>query len=63
MEEILQFITVISVWTMLITPFTLIIGIINAIKKPEREAKGYIIMAVISAYLIIIPLMYISFTR
>jgi len=42
---------------MAITPLTLVIGIINAIKKDGNSSTAYKIMAIISAYLIIIPLM------
>ncbi len=42
---------------MIITPLTLVIGIINAIKKDGKSSTVYKIMAIISAYLIIIPLM------
>ena len=42
---------------MVITPLTLVIGIINAIKKDGNSSTAYKIMAIISAYLIIIPLM------
>lgn len=42
---------------MVITPLTLVIGIINAIKKDGNSSTVYKIMAIISAYLIIIPLM------
>ena len=43
-----------------ITPLTLVLGIINAIKKPGDESRPYTIMAIVSAYLIIIPLLYNS---
>lgn len=56
MEGILEFITLLGLSVIFVTPLTLIVGIINAIKKPDKEAKPFIIMAVISAYLIIIPI-------
>ena len=56
MESIFRFITILGMWTIFITPLTLIVGVINAIKKPDKEAVPYIIMAIISAYLIIIPI-------
>lgn len=55
-EIIFKIFTILGLWTIFITPLTLTVGIINAIKKPEKEAVPYIIMAVISAYLIIIPI-------
>lgn len=55
--ELLKFIGGIGELAMVITPLTLVIGIINAIKKPEEDAKIYKIMAIISSYLIIIPLL------
>ena len=63
MTEILKFIVGFSSVTMFITPLTLIIGIINSIKKPEGETKPYTVMAIISAYLIIIPLIYTPFLK
>ena len=50
---------VIAYFTLWFTPLTLTLGIIYSIKKPENEATPYKIMAVISSYLIIIPLFYI----
>lgn len=61
MEGILRIFLILGIYTIFITPFTLVIGIINAIKKPKEEAKKYTIMAVVSAYLIIIPIMAILF--
>ena len=58
MNQILEGIAIIGMYTIWITPLTLITGIIYAIKKPEKEATPYIIMAVISAYLIIFPLFF-----
>ncbi len=49
---------VIGYYTLWFTPLTLMLGIIYAIKKPEKEATPYIIMAVVSAYLIVIPLFF-----
>lgn len=43
----------------IITPLTLVIGIINAIKKTDKqEVILYTVMAVISAYLIIFAIMF-----
>lgn len=58
MGALLGFIAGIGELTMFITPLTLTIGIINSIKKPKGEDGGYKIMAIISAYLIIVPLMW-----
>jgi len=58
MYEILNFIDGIGELTVLITPLTLVIGIINAIKKPKGDSKPYTIMAIVSAYLIIVPLFF-----
>lgn len=58
MYAILNFIDGIGELTVLITPLTLVIGIINAIKKPKGDSKPYTIMAIVSAYLIIIPLFF-----
>ena len=56
MSSLLEFIAGMGEITIFITPLTLVIGIINSIKKPKEESKRYTIMAVISAYLIIVPL-------
>lgn len=56
MNSVLDFIAGIGEIFSFITPLTFVIGIINAIKKPDEEAKLYKIMAIISAYLIIVPL-------
>lgn len=61
MEVILRIFLILGINTIFITPLTLVLGIINAIKKPKEEAKKYTIMAVVSAYLIIIPIMAILF--
>lgn len=53
---ILEFISGLGEVMVIITPMTLVLGIINAIKKYGRASTAYKIMAVISAYLIIIPL-------
>lgn len=58
MDKVWEFIAMIGMSTIFITPLTLIVGMIHAIKKPDKEATPYIIIAVISAYLIIIPFMY-----
>lgn len=57
MMELLKFIAGIGEISVLITPLTLVIGIINAIKKPKEESTPYKIMAIVSAYLVIIPLL------
>lgn len=53
-----QIMIAIGYWTIWITPLTLMLGIIYAIKKPKNEATPYIVMAVVSAYLIIFPLFF-----
>ncbi len=58
MIEILKFIASLGEISMFITPLTFVVGIINAIKKPEGKSKPYPIMAIVSAYLIIVPLIY-----
>ncbi|MDU5108620.1 hypothetical protein [Clostridium sp.] len=58
MYEIVNLIDGIGELTVLITPLTLVIGIINAIKKPKGDSKPYTIMAIVSAYLIIVPLFF-----
>lgn len=58
MNEILKFIAELGELFVIITPLTLVIGIINAVKKQDEQSKVYTIMAVISAYLIIIPLIW-----
>ncbi|MBH1942093.1 hypothetical protein I5677_14420 [Mobilitalea sibirica] len=49
-----------GIYTIWLTPLTFVMGIIYAIKKPEKEATPYKFMAVISAYLIIFTLLYRS---
>jgi hypothetical protein len=58
-DEAIKFFALAGIWTIFITPLTLTIGVINAIKKPEKEAIPYTVMAIISAYLIIMPFMYV----
>lgn len=58
MNEILKFIAELGELFVVITPLTLVIGIINAVKKQDEQSKVYTIMAVISAYLIIMPLIW-----
>jgi hypothetical protein len=58
MFNIIQLINIMGLNLIYITPLTLVMGIIYGIKKPDNEARPYIIMAVISAYLIIIPLLF-----
>lgn len=55
MEAIVDIIIGLGELFCLITPFTFTIGIINAIKKPKDEALIYIILAIVSAYLIFVP--------
>jgi hypothetical protein len=56
MMEILKFIGGLGEVLMVITPLTLVIGIINAIKKDGNSSAAYKAMAVLSAYLIVVPL-------
>lgn len=63
MVEILKFISGLGLLATIITPATLIIGIINSIKKTKNESVPYTIMAIISAYLIIIPIIYCSLIK
>jgi hypothetical protein len=58
-DKIIELFALAGMWTIFITPLTLTIGVINAIKKTEKEAMLYTIMAIISAYLIIMPLVYV----
>ncbi|MGG7142378.1 hypothetical protein ACQPVP_02805 [Clostridium nigeriense] len=58
MYNILKSIAGIGEFTMFITPLTFTIGLINSIKKSDKEAKPYKFMAVISAYLIFVPLIF-----
>lgn len=59
MDIIIKFFATIGIFLSFLTPLTFTIGIINAIRKPEEEAKQYVFIAVISAYLIIMPLFYV----
>ncbi|MBL4933228.1 hypothetical protein [Clostridium paridis] len=56
MEGLLRLVAMIGMVTIFITPLTLIVGIVNAIKKPEGQSRPYMIMAIISAYLIVMPI-------
>lgn len=56
MESIFKLFLILGMYTIFITPLTLTVGVINAIKKPKEAAIPYTIMAIISAYLIIIPI-------
>lgn len=56
MITILEIISGLGEVLMFITPLTFVIGIINAIKKDGESSTIYKIMAIVSAYLIIIPL-------
>lgn len=58
MYSILKAIAGIGEFTMFITPLTFTIGFINSIKKSGKEAKTYKIMAIISAYLIFVPIIF-----
>lgn len=58
MHTILKFINEFSELAILITPLTLVIGIINSIKISDERTIYYKIMAIISAYLIFLPLIY-----
>jgi len=58
MDKVLGLIILFGIYTIWITPLTFTMGIIYSIKKPEKEATPYKIIAVISAYLIIIPLIF-----
>lgn len=49
-----------GLYTIWLTPLTLIMGLIYAIKKPEKDATPYKIISVVSAYLIIMTLFYFS---
>jgi hypothetical protein len=52
-------IRIIAWYTIWITPLTFTIGLIYSIKKPEKEAAPYKIIAVISAYLIMLQLIFL----
>jgi len=56
MEFILKFIAGIGRFLCLITPFTLVWGLVNAIRRPEPEYKVYLVIAIISSYLIFVPI-------
>lgn len=58
MYSILKAIAGIGEFTMFITPLTFTIGFINSIKTSGKEAKTYKIMAIISAYLIFVPIIF-----
>ena len=60
MGAMLSLIADIGEISMIITPLTLVVGLINAIKRPKEEARWFAIMAIISAYLIIVPLIHNS---
>ena len=60
MGAMLSLIAGIGEISMIITPLTLVVGLINAIKRPKEEARWFTIMATISAYLIIVPLIHNS---
>jgi hypothetical protein len=63
MLEIISIIGYIGFYTIWITPFTLITGIIYAIKKPEKEATPYKNAAIVSAYLIIASFLYLLINK
>lgn len=60
MGDIIELIVAIGEVAMIITPLTFVIGLINSIKRPKEEARWFIVMTIISAYLIIVPLIYNS---
>ncbi len=57
---ILEFINGIGEVLIFITPMTLVVGIINAIKKDGQSSSIYKVLAIISAYLIFIPMIFNS---
>jgi hypothetical protein len=59
----LNFIGLIGINTIWVTPLTFTMGIIYSIKKPEKESTPYKIIAVISAYLIIFTFMFCMITK
>lgn len=63
MLEIINIIGIIGLYTIWITPFTLITGIIYSIKKPDNESKPYKISAILSAYLIIATFLFLLINR
>jgi len=56
MINILNFISGVGEVLIFITPMMLVIGIVNSIKKSGNESTFYKILAIVSAYLIFIPL-------
>lgn len=58
MYSILKFINGFSELAALITPLTLVIGIINSIKISDERTIYYKIMAIVSGYLIFLPLIF-----
>lgn len=60
MGDMVELIAAIGEVAMIITPLTFVIGLINSIKKPKEEARWFIVMTIISAYLIIVPLIHNS---
>lgn len=54
----IEMLALLGIYTIWITPLTLVMGLIYSIKKPEEEATPYKIMAVVSAYLIIITFIF-----
>lgn len=56
MHILLDLISSLGKFLIFITPLTLGIGIINSIKKTGNESLFYIIITIISLYLILIPL-------
>lgn len=56
--EIFEFIGGLGEILAIITPLTLVVGIINAIKKTDKqEVILYTVMAIISAYLIVFAIL------
>lgn len=58
MYSILKFINEFSELAALITPLTLVIGIINSIKISDERTIYYKIMEIVSGYLIFLPLIF-----
>lgn len=57
--EIFEFIGGIGELLAIITPLTLVVGIINAIKKTKKqEVILYTVLAIISAYLIVFAILF-----
>lgn len=55
--SIYSILATIGLYTIWITPLTFVMGLIYSIKKPEKEATPYKVIAVISAYLIVFTIL------